>query len=230
MHQRFTKWGLQAKNTVHVIWCWLDNHANWNCHNLMKVPVWNTRNTDLSELCLSMVANVNKILKERKKKPTGISYRGAVFLPAISCPHSPVPDCILGLSWQPGLLQGMCMQLFPDAPEGHVPINQTPPCWTPCMKEHVTYFYKEDALWCAKVISTYWRPSRYEKQKSLFTHDEENILCKNSSSPPPPHSDCPVGIKIPPPGYRIQAFKMHKDRLGLLLSQWPSAPQTFMIQ
>lgn len=61
-------------------------------------------------------------------------------------------------------------------------------------------------------------PAHYEKQKKIFSP----MMKKNKYgritlfffSP----SDCPVGIKIPPPGYRIQAFKMHKDRIELLLS------------
>lgn len=56
-----------------------------------------------------------------------------------------------------------------------------------------------------------WRKITTEEEFSLFP------------------SDCPVGIKIPPPGYRMQTFKMHKDRWDLPLSPWPPAPQTLMI-
>lgn len=225
MHQRFTKWGLLAKNTVHVIWCWLDNHTNWNCHNLMKVPVWNTRNTNLSELCLSTVANVNKILKEREKK----KKKPLVFLKAVLCSYLQflaLKLLFLTVFWSsPGTYAGSVRAAGSWCPQGPCSHKSDTPCWTPCMKECIVYFYKEDWLWCAKVISTYWRPSCYEKQKGLFSHHGRK---KNNSLFF--HSDHPVGIKIPPPRYRIQAFKTkHKDRLALLLSRWPSAPQTFMI-
>lgn len=111
---------------VHIIWCWLDNHTNWNCHNLMKVPVWNTRNTNLSELCLRTVANVNKILKERKKEIP------LVFLKVGLCSYLHCPTLKLQLLavfgplprvWPPA---GSVHAAVSWCPKGHVRINQTP--------------------------------------------------------------------------------------------------------
>lgn len=135
---------------VHIIWCWLDNHTNWNCHNLMKVPVWNTRNTNLSELCLRTVANVNKILKERKKTEIPL-----VFLEVGLCSYLQRPSLKLGLPavfWASAESPAPCRECacssFP-MPRRSCSHKSDTPHWTTCMED---YFYKEDRLWCPKLL------------------------------------------------------------------------------
>lgn len=115
-------------------------------------------------------------------------------------------------------------------PRGSCSHKSDAPCWTPHRKGNMASFYKEAWLWYAEIISIYWRPVPTTSWKTKSFH---SMMKKNKYGRIPlflfSPSDCPVGIKIPAPRYRIESFKMHKDRLELLLSWWPSAPQTLTI-
>lgn len=136
-----------------------------------------------------------------------------MFFLASSYPKAPAPGRVLGVCWERASCRECACSCF-LMPRGSCSHKSDTPCWTTCMEDCL---YKEDRLWCAKIISTDWRPPHHEKQKVFSPMMKKNNYGRITFFFFL-HSDCPVGVKIPPPRYRIQAFKMHKDRWALLLS------------
>lgn len=159
-----------------VIWCWLDNRTNWNCHNLMKVPMWYTRNTNLSELCLRTEANVNKIHKERKK----IHWFFFLNVPCSYLKFLTLKLPLQAVFWASHqslafCRECVCTQLFPEAPRVRVSSIRCP-CWTPCRRENVASFSKESWLYVLKSFPFIQgqSPQHQEKQKVFSPMTKKN--------------------------------------------------------
>lgn len=84
-----------------------------------------------------------------------------MFFLASSYPKAPAPGRVLGVCWERASCRECACSCF-LMPRGSCSHKSDTPCWTTCMEDCL---YKEDRLWCAKIISTDWRPPHHEKQK-----------------------------------------------------------------
>lgn len=137
----------------------------------MKVPMCYVRNTNLSELHLSTVAHVNKILKERKKIYwcflkccCVVSYLQFLTLKLL----------LLAAFWaSPESLAscGECVSSCFLMPRGSRSHKSDALCWTPWMKENAASFNEAAWLRCVEIISIYGRPvpTTLQKKQKVFS-------------------------------------------------------------